>query len=53
VTRIPCLGELPWVEDAPALLRSLGGPHASEARARFAELGRRHLDLDAVLAGAV
>jgi dethiobiotin synthetase len=52
LTRVPCLGELPWVEDAPAALRALGGTRATEARARLAELARQHLDLDAVVAGA-
>jgi len=49
-----CLGELPWVPDAAALLGALrrGGAPAATARATLAALATTHLDLDAVSGSA-
>jgi dethiobiotin synthetase len=46
-TSAPCLGELPWLADAPELLAGLRGhPDAvANARARLADLARDHIDL--------
>lgn len=51
LTAVPCLGVLPWVADAPALLAALRGPAPAAARARLAALARAHLTLDALARG--
>jgi len=46
-TTAPCLGELPWLANAEALLAGLRG-HAAEAavaRARLAAIAHQHIDL--------
>jgi dethiobiotin synthetase len=64
LTAARCLGELPWVDDAPALLAALAGSppatpgtgvqstarEADAARTRLASLARAHLDLTRLLA---
>jgi dethiobiotin synthetase len=49
LTRVPCLGSLPWTPDAAELLAALraAGPAADAGRARLADLGAA-LDLDAL-----
>jgi dethiobiotin synthetase len=41
LTRVPCVGVVPWMPDAPALLAALraGGSAAARARARLADAG--------------